>query len=150
MGLALYHATSYFRPGSGLQAKLREMLATARGSKDKLQKEFAQLNDKIAKIQSDLEEQIHQNANLLAENGQKQISIKGKDEEISAAKAETARISKVQAQTAKKLKCLEEARDQSEQQRDILKAGVYQIFSNTIYQNPCNSDFILAVQMSLH
>lgn len=102
---------------------MREMLATARGSKDKLQKDFSQLTDKVAKIQSDLEEQIHQNANLLAENGHKQISIKAKDEEIAAAKAETARITKIQTQTAKKLKSLEDARDQSEQQRDILKAG---------------------------
>lgn len=99
------------------------MLATARSSKDKLQKEFTQLTDKVAKIQSDLEEQIHQNATLLAENGQKQISIKAKDEEIAVAKAETGRISKIQAQTAKKLKSLEEARDQSEQQRDMLKTG---------------------------
>lgn len=99
------------------------MLATARSSKDKLQKDFSQLTDKVAKIQSDLEEQIHQNATLLAENGQKQISIKAKDDEIAVAKAETVRVTKIQSQMAKKLKSLEELRDQSEQQRDILKTG---------------------------
>lgn len=102
------------------------MLATARSSKDKLQKDYSQLSEKVAKIQSDLEEQIHQNATLLSENGQKQISIKAKDEEIAVAKAETSRITKIQAQSAKKLKSLEEAREQAEQQRDILKSGTNQ------------------------
>jgi uncharacterized phage infection (PIP) family protein YhgE len=100
------------------------MLVTAKSSKEKLSKEFNTLNEKATKLQSDLEEQIHQNATLLADNGQKQISIKGKDEEIAAAKAETARISKIQTQTTKKLKTLEEGRESAEKERDMLKAGM--------------------------
>lgn len=106
-----------------MQGVLREVLATAKANKDKLSKEYNQLNDKVAKLQSDLEEQIHQNANLLADNGQKQISIKSKDDEISAAKAETARVSKIQMQTAKRLKSHEESREAAEKQRDTLKTG---------------------------
>ena len=108
-----------------MQGVLREMLATAKANKDKLSKEYNQLSEKVVKLQSDLEEQIHQNANLLADNGQKQISIKSKDDEISAAKAETARVTKTQAQTAKRLKSLEESRETAEKQRDTLKTGTY-------------------------
>lgn len=99
------------------------MLATAKTNKEKLSKDYNQLNDKVIKLQSDLEEQIHQNANLLADNGQKQLTLKSKEEEISAAKAETARVTKIQGQTSKRLKSLEEARETAEKQRDNLKTG---------------------------
>lgn len=108
-----------------MQGVLREMLTTAKSNKEKLSKEYNQLNEKVTKLQNDLEEQIHQNAGLLADNGHKQISIKSKDEEISAAKAETARVSKIQGQTAKKLKSLEESRESAEHQRDTLKTGTH-------------------------
>jgi predicted RNase H-like nuclease (RuvC/YqgF family) len=108
-----------------LQAVLREMLGSAKTNNEKLSKEYTQLNEKVTKLQSDLEEQIHQNANLLAENGQKQLSIKSKEDEIAAAKAETTRVTKIQAQTAKKLKGLEESREAAEKLRDTLKTGMF-------------------------
>lgn len=106
-----------------MQAVLREMLTTAKSNKDKLSKEFHALSEKATKLQNDLEEQIHQNATLLADNGQKQIAIKAKDDEIAAAKGETARFFKIQTQAAKKLKSLEESRESAEKQRDTLKTG---------------------------
>lgn len=101
------------------------MLTTAKSNKEKLSKEYNQLNEKVTKLQNDLEEQIHQNANLIADNGQKQLSLKAKEEDIAAAKAETARVTKIQGLTAKKLKSLEEAREAAEKQRDTLKTGLH-------------------------
>lgn len=101
------------------------MLSTAKSNREKLSKEYNQLTDKVTKLQSDLEEQIHQNANLLAENGHKQLTIKSKEEDIATAKAETTRVTKIQAQTLKKLRSLEEARESAEKQRDTLKLGTH-------------------------
>lgn len=38
-----------------------------------VQKEYNQLNEKVQKLHHDLEEQIHTNTQLLAENSQKQV-----------------------------------------------------------------------------
>lgn len=106
-----------------VQAKLTSMLAGSKATSEKMQKEFAQLNDRVSKLQADLEEQIHQNTELLAENGQKQLLIKSKDEEIAGVKAETAQVTKLRDQTVKKLKALEDAKADTESQRDTLKQG---------------------------
>jgi hypothetical protein len=88
-----------------------------------MQKECTQLHDRLAKLQTDLEEQIHQNTELLADNGQKQLLIKSKDEEVAAVKAETLRVTKLRDQTMKKLKAMEDSRAETEGQRDVLKTG---------------------------
>jgi predicted nuclease with TOPRIM domain len=106
-----------------VQAKLTNMLAGSKATSEKMQKEFSQLNDRVSKLQADLVEQIHQNTELLAENGQKQLSIKSKDEEIAVVKADTQQIAKLRDQTVKKLKGLEEAKADIESQRDALKQG---------------------------
>jgi predicted nuclease with TOPRIM domain len=99
------------------------MLADAKASGDRITREHAQLSDRSAKLQVDLEEQIHQNAALLAENGQKTLALKAKDDEIVSARAETSRVARLRDQAAKKVKALEEAREAAEQQRDTLKLG---------------------------
>ena len=72
-----------------MQAKLTNILATSKATAEKMQKECTQLHDRVAKLQADLEEQIHQNTELLADNGQKQLSIKSKEEEIASVKVRT-------------------------------------------------------------
>jgi DNA repair exonuclease SbcCD ATPase subunit len=120
---ALYRGVVQQCVGVCVQAKLSNMLASTKSSADKLQKESAQLSDRVAKLQADLEEQIHSNTQLLAENGQKQLAIKAKDEEIVAARAEAARIAKLRDQALKKIKQVEDARAETEQQRDSLQMG---------------------------
>lgn len=51
----------------------------------------------VTKLHHDLEEQIHTNTQLLAENSAKQVELKGKDDEILAAKVELQKINKVMA-----------------------------------------------------
>ena len=72
-----------------VQAKLTNILATSKATAEKMQKECTQLHDRVAKLQADLEEQIHQNTELLADNGQKQLSLKSKEEEIGSVKVRT-------------------------------------------------------------
>jgi len=54
-------------------ARLEGMMRDAKFSSEKVQKEFNQLNEKVQKLHHDLEEQIHTNTQLLAENSQKQV-----------------------------------------------------------------------------
>ena len=49
---------------------------------DRVQKEFNLLNEKVQKLHHDLEDQIHTNTQLLAENSQKAVELKQKEEEI--------------------------------------------------------------------
>jgi chromosome segregation ATPase len=67
-------------------ARLEQMLKDQRATTDKVQKEYNLLNEKSVKLQHDLEEQIHTNTQLLAENSQKQILLKLKEDEINQIK----------------------------------------------------------------
>lgn len=49
----------------------------------------------VAKLTSDLEEQIKHNTTLMAENSQKQMDIKQKEEEIELHKQEVIKVNKV-------------------------------------------------------
>ena len=53
---------------------------------DRVQKEFNLLNEKVQKLHHDLEDQIHTNTQLLAENGSKALELKQKEDEISQVK----------------------------------------------------------------
>lgn len=62
------------------------MVHDSRQSSERVQKEYNHLNEKVLKLHHDLEEQIHTNTQLLAENSQKQVELKAKDEEIGKLK----------------------------------------------------------------
>lgn len=53
---------------------------------DRVQKEFNLLNEKVQKLHHDLEDQIHTNTQLLAENGSKALELKQKEAEINDVK----------------------------------------------------------------
>ena len=127
------------------QTKLSSMLAMAKASSEKMTKEFTQLNERVVKLHVDLEEQVHQNTLLLADNCQKQVALKNKDEEITAMKAETLRVTKLRDQTHKKIKSLEEQRDEIENTRDTLKAGANLVLSASAFvlQNCIGFSWIL-------
>ena len=55
---------------------------------DRVQKEFNLLNEKVQKLHHDLEDQIHTNTQLLAENSQKAVELKQKEEEILQVKVQ--------------------------------------------------------------
>jgi hypothetical protein len=48
-----------------------------------MQKEYNLLNEKVHKLHTDLEDQIHVNTQLLAENSQRHMELHSKDEQIA-------------------------------------------------------------------
>lgn len=62
----------------GLQALLRE----SQQANERLQKEYNTLTERVTRLHHTLEEYIHQNTQLLAENSQRQVDIKQKEDEI--------------------------------------------------------------------
>lgn len=102
-------------------ARLEQMLRDSRQSTEKLHKEYNQLNEKIQKLHHDLEDQIHTNTQLLAENSQKQVELKAKEDEINQIKNDSSRMTKLREQTCKKMKSLEEQKVDIEKQRDDMR-----------------------------
>eukprot|EP00798_Chlamydomonas_sp_ICE-L_P006525 gene6525-3166_t len=101
--------------------RLEMTLRDAKFGTEKIQKEYNQLNEKVQKLHHDLEEQIHTNTQLLAENSQKQMELKVKEDEIAQIKSEAMRVNKLREQTAKKIRQLEEQKSEVESDRDTLK-----------------------------
>ena len=62
--------------------RLEQMLRESQVATDRVQKEFNILNEKVQKLHHDLEDQIHTNTQLLAENSQKALELKQKEEDI--------------------------------------------------------------------
>ena len=62
------------------------MLRESQVATDRVQKEFNLLNEKVQKLHHDLEDQIHTNTQLLAENSQKAVELKQKEEDIQQVK----------------------------------------------------------------
>ncbi|GAX75026.1 hypothetical protein CEUSTIGMA_g2472.t1 [Chlamydomonas eustigma] len=104
--------------------RLEQLVRESKVATEKVQKEFNQLNEKVQKLHHDLEEQIHTNTQLLAENSQRQVELKVKEDEIAQIKAEAMRVNKLREQTAKKMKQLEDQRADVERERDGLKAEI--------------------------
>jgi predicted nuclease with TOPRIM domain len=78
----------------------------------------------VTKLHQDLEEQIHSNTQLLAENSQKQVELKLKEEEIAGIKQEAVRVNKLREATLNKLKLLEKQKAEVEKQRDDVRAEI--------------------------
>ena len=80
---ACYHpapATTRLPRPPAVQALLRESQLAG----ERLQKEYNALAEKAARLHHTLEEHIHSNTQLLADNSQRQVEIKQKEDEIRA------------------------------------------------------------------
>ncbi|KAH7372738.1 hypothetical protein KP509_17G018700 [Ceratopteris richardii] len=104
--------------------KMEHQLREQKQLTDKIQKEYDAINQKVTKLHSDLEEQIHANTQLLAENSQKQVELKIKDDEIQAVKAEIIRINKLREATVMKLKSVEKQKEEADFQREELRTEI--------------------------
>ena len=60
------------------------MLREGQQAAERLAREHAALGDKAARLHHTLEDHIHANTQLLADNSQRQVEIKGKEDEIRA------------------------------------------------------------------
>ncbi|KAJ7531789.1 hypothetical protein O6H91_14G058500 [Diphasiastrum complanatum] len=105
-------------------AKLDHSLREQKQVVEKAQKDLDAVNQKVTKLHSDLEEQIHANTQLLAENSQKQVEVKIKDDEIQSIKTEAMRVNKIREATLSKLKAAEKAKEEVESQREELHSQI--------------------------
>mmetsp|Transcript_826 Transcript_826/g.1952 ORF Transcript_826/g.1952 Transcript_826/m.1952 type:complete len:874 (+) Transcript_826:61-2682(+) len=105
-------------------ARLEAMLKEQRAATERAQKEYNGLNEKVQKLHRDLEEQIHTNTQLLAENSQKQVELKVKEDEIQQIKLEAMRVNKIRENTLNKLKMVEKQKGDTEKVRDDLKRQI--------------------------
>ncbi|BBN13317.1 cilia- and flagella-associated protein 58 [Marchantia polymorpha subsp. ruderalis] len=101
-------------------AKLETTLREQKAIVEKAVKDFELANQKVLKMQGDLEEQINNNTQLLAENSQKQVELKLKEDEIESFKQEIVRVNKVREATVNKLKVVEKQKEEVERQREDL------------------------------
>ena len=65
------------------------MLREGQQAAERLAREHGALGDKAARLHHSLEDHIHANTQLLADNSQRQVEIKGKEDEIRALRVRT-------------------------------------------------------------
>lgn len=105
-------------------ARLQVVLKEANQATERVQKEYNLLSEKSQKLHHDLEEQIHNNTQLLAENSQRQVELKVKDDEINQIKQEATRVNKFRETTLNKMKNLEKQKDEVEKARDTMRTEI--------------------------
>mmetsp|Transcript_20814 Transcript_20814/g.48084 ORF Transcript_20814/g.48084 Transcript_20814/m.48084 type:complete len:895 (+) Transcript_20814:173-2857(+) len=103
-----------------LEFKLKE----AEGQVQRAHKENDALTQKTQKLQQDLEEQISTNTQLLAENAQRQVELKLKDDEIGQVRNLANKESRMKEAMMKKVKDVEQKRIEVEGTRDILRSEI--------------------------
>ncbi|PRW33224.1 flagellar associated isoform A [Chlorella sorokiniana] len=102
--------------------KLKGLLRESQQASERLQKEYNALSDKVARLHHTLEEHVHTNTQLLADNSQRQVEIKAKEDEIRTLREEGAKAAKAREAMAAKLQQLEKQKGEVERTRDELKA----------------------------
>mmetsp|Transcript_9189 Transcript_9189/g.18313 ORF Transcript_9189/g.18313 Transcript_9189/m.18313 type:complete len:872 (-) Transcript_9189:80-2695(-) len=105
-------------------ARLEIKLKEAEQHVQRAHKDNDSLTQKTQKLQQDLEEQISTNTQLLAENAQRQIELKGKEDEISHMRALAAKETRMKEQMMKKVKDVEQKKNEVEQHRDVLRQEI--------------------------
>eukprot|EP00002_Diphylleia_rotans_P004987 TRINITY_DN1392_c1_g3_i1.p1 TRINITY_DN1392_c1_g3~~TRINITY_DN1392_c1_g3_i1.p1 ORF type:complete len:887 (-),score=260.76 TRINITY_DN1392_c1_g3_i1:165-2825(-) len=101
--------------------KLEHQIREQRSLTDKSLKDYDNLNQRTLKLQQDLEEQMHTNTQLIAENSQRTLEIKVKDEEIQHVRQETLRVNRIRESLLKKIKLMEDQKAELEAARDQLR-----------------------------
>ncbi|CAG9466383.1 unnamed protein product [Pedinophyceae sp. YPF-701] len=96
------------------------------GQYDRMKREYNALSEKVQKLHHDLDEQIHQNTQLLAENSQRQVELKLKEDEIAAVRLELTKMGKLREAALTRMKHIEKQRIDAERQRDALRQEIQQ------------------------
>ena len=82
------------------------------------------LNQRLTKAQQDYENQLMQSDQLAGENSQKNAELKLKEDEVSALKAEIARVNKLREGIQRKLRNVEEQKQDVESSRESLRQHI--------------------------
>ena len=82
------------------------------------------LNQRLTKAQQDYENQLMQSDQLAGENSQKNAELKLKEEEVSALKTEISRVNKLREGIQRKLRSVEEQKQEVESARESLRQHI--------------------------
>lgn len=82
------------------------------------------INQRLTKSQQDYENQLMQSDQLAGENSQKNAELKLKEDEISGLKAEISRINKLREGLQRKLRVIEEQKQEVESAKESLKQQI--------------------------
>ena len=94
------------------------------------------LNQRLTKAQQDYENQLMQSDQLAGENSQKNAELKLKEEEVSALKTEITRINKLREGIQRKLRNVEEQKQEVESSRESLRQHITSLERGTyIYES---------------
>ena len=110
--------------GGDAIAHLEQQLREQKATNEAAVKERDVLETQATKLESDLNEQMHQNTQLLALNNQQQIELRLKDDQITQAKQDIVRVNKVREGLNKKLNILEEQKSEVEHSREAKQAEI--------------------------
>ena len=122
--LEIKHKQSLVSSAEEQVSKLQSLIKEANQATDKVQKEYNLLSEKSMKLHHDLEDQIHTNTQLLAENSQRQVELKVKEDEIAQIKVEATRVNKIRESTINKMKNLEKMKGDVEKARDTMRTEI--------------------------
>ena len=82
------------------------------------------INQRLTKSQQDYENQLMQSDQLAGENSQRNAELRLKEDEISGLKAEIARINKLREGLQRKLRMVEEQKQEVESAKESLKQQI--------------------------
>ncbi len=75
---------AHFPSAHCITSLMQGLLRESQLANERLQKEYNVLTEKVARLHHTLEEHVHTNTQLLADNSQRQVEIKAKEDEIRA------------------------------------------------------------------
>lgn len=90
------------------------------------------LNQRLTKAQQDYENQLMQSDQLAGENSHKNAELKLKEEEVSALKGEISRINKLREGIQRRLRNVEEQKQEVESSRESLRQQITSLERGTV------------------
>lgn len=105
-------------------SRLEQQLKEQRILNEKATKDNDLLNTRLTKVQQDFESQLLNCDQLAAENGQKMLELKAKEDEINIMKQDSIRLTKMRETIQRKLRTTEDQKMEVEQQKEILKSQI--------------------------
>ena len=104
------------------------------------------LNQRLTKAQQDYENQLMQSDQLAGENSQKNAELKLKEEEVSALKGEISRINKLREGIQRRLRNVEDQKQEVESSRESLRQQITSLERGT---NDYSSTFTCIIGFSM-
>eukprot|EP00744_Colponema_vietnamica_P002008 GILI01003228.1.p1 GENE.GILI01003228.1~~GILI01003228.1.p1 ORF type:complete len:876 (-),score=300.10 GILI01003228.1:348-2975(-) len=105
-------------------AKLEQQLKDSKAQMDKVMRDYEDLSRSSQKLSTDLDQQMQENARLIAENSAREMELRAKQEEINHVRQELLKMTKMRESVTKKVQSLEEEKRELEASRDMLKGDM--------------------------